>query len=143
MSVGSPYVPPYILPTLFCTGHLQPETVPELSRLWWLHTKMSPSYSLLLETVPCPVGGGEGEPQVPGGLGMLTLGGTCCKMAASAQLQGDGGDEEVQETPYPRRLHVPSEKEKHQRRHSPAARSSRQSGGSYLGALYQGLVLQE
>lgn len=39
------------------------------------------------------MGGREGEPQLPGGLGTFTPG----DATAGAQLPGDGGDEEVQE----------------------------------------------
>lgn len=104
MSVGSPCVSPVSSATLFHMGDPQLETVPGLSRLWWLHTKVSPSYKLLLETAPCPLGGGEGKPQLPVGgvppqLGTLTpgWGGTLqngSQRSAPGRWRGQGAAED-------------------------------------------------
>lgn len=118
VSVGSPRVSPGSSSTPFHTGHPQPEVVLGLSRLWWFHTEMSHSYSLLLETVPIPWVRGKGEPQLPRGLGMFTLWGAAAQWqpALSSWVM-----EGKRRSRSPLQLRVSWEKEKHRGRGSPAA----------------------
>lgn len=125
----------------FHTGHPQTRVL-ELSRLWWLHIRMSPSYRLLLETVPCPLAGRAGEPQLPGGLGMLSPGGSTAErqLVLSSWMM-----EKMRRCRSPLPTAASCSPVSPERRKSVTGDIPQQPGAmsSFSGACYQGLVLPE